>query len=52
MSADRNAEAALLENLHARHAELTTLLEDRSSHWGFEDPVYRLYHQSFKVCID
>lgn len=23
---------------------------DRSSnHWGFEDPIYRFYHQSFKV---
>jgi hypothetical protein len=24
-------------------------LEECSSHWGFEDPVYRFYHQSFKV---
>lgn len=25
------------------------LLESCSDHWGFEDPVYRFYHQSFKV---
>ena len=25
------------------------MLEECSSHWGFEDPVYRFYHQSFKV---
>jgi hypothetical protein len=25
------------------------LLEESSSHWGFEDPVYRFYHQSYKV---
>ena len=49
MSADREAEAALLENLHLRHAELATLFDECSSHWGFEDPVYRFYHQSFKV---
>src|SRR5438093_1059244 len=49
MSADREAEAALLENLHSRHAELATLFDECSSHWGFEDPVYRFYHQSYKV---
>src|SRR5436309_15637363 len=49
MTADRGAEAALLENLHSRRAELAALLEACSSHWGFEDPVYRFYHQSFKV---
>ena len=25
------------------------LLHDCSGHWGYEDPVYRFYHQSFKV---
>jgi len=30
-------------------AELRTPLEECSSHWGFEDPVYRFYHQSYKV---
>lgn len=28
---------------------LETLLAHYSSHWGFEDPIYRLYHQSWKV---
>lgn len=45
----RNTEVALLANLRARHAELLELLEDVSNHWGYEDPVYRFYHQSFKV---
>ena len=47
--ADRHAlEAALLANLHMQH-ELKALLDASSDHWGFEDPVYRFYHQSFKV---
>jgi hypothetical protein len=45
----RTAEAALLENLRSSRAALTALLEECSSHWGFEDPVYRFYHQSWKV---
>lgn len=49
VAADDSAEAKLLENLHSRSAELAALLEKCSSHWGFEDPVYRFYHQSFKV---
>lgn len=43
------SEANLLENLRSRRPELTGLLEDCSSHRGFEDPIYRFYHQSFKV---
>ena len=46
---DHSAETQLLQNLHSRRAELATLLEECSSHWGFEDPIYRFYHQSFKV---
>lgn len=46
---DNNAEMILLKNLEFYHAELTALLEDCTSHWGFEDPIYRFYHQSFKV---
>ena len=42
-------EATLLKNVKLRHVELTALLEDCTSHWGFEDPIYRFYHQSFKV---
>lgn len=43
------AEDALLASLRSRRAELETLFKTSSSHWGFEDPVYRFYHQSFKV---
>ena len=43
------AERDLLRNLRSRGPELTALLEECSSHWGFEDPIYRFYHQSFKV---
>lgn len=46
---DRAAEQALLRNLHSRQPELTALFEECSSHWRFEDPIYRFYHQSFKV---
>jgi hypothetical protein len=42
-------ELALVERLRARRAELVTLLHESSGHWSFEDPVYRFYHQSFKV---
>jgi hypothetical protein len=46
---ERVAEEALLRSLDSRRSELTALLEECSSHWGFEDPIYRFYHQSFKV---
>jgi len=46
---DRASEAALLRNLGTHQTELRALLEECSSHWGFEDPVYRFYHQSYKV---
>lgn len=50
MDADRDAlERALVMNLRARHAELRGLFAKHSGHWTFEDPVYRFYHQSFKV---
>ena len=32
-----------------RPRQLEELLKKSSDHWGFEDPVYRFYHQSFKV---
>jgi hypothetical protein len=28
---------------------LKALLAATSDHWGYEDPIYRFYHQSFKV---
>lgn len=29
--------------------ELKALLASASDHWGYEDPIYRFYHHSFKV---
>ena len=43
------AEEALLQSLRRDRSELEKLLEASSDHWGYEDPVYRFYHQSFKV---
>jgi hypothetical protein len=45
----RRAEVALLRNLSEREDELRRALDAASDHWGYEDPVYRFYHQSFKV---
>ncbi len=45
----RSAEAVLLANLRSRAADLDALLESSSDHWGFEDPIYRFYHQSLEV---
>jgi hypothetical protein len=42
-------EAALLARMQTQHEPLEALLDASSDHWGFEDPVYRFYHQSFKV---
>jgi hypothetical protein len=39
----------LFSNLKAALPQLRKLLDECSSHWGYEDPVYRFYHQSFKV---
>lgn len=39
----------LFQNLHAHLPELETLLVQCSNHWGYEDPIYRYYHHSFKV---
>jgi hypothetical protein len=46
---DAPAEVALLKNLRLHQGELNALLDQSSDHWGFEDPVYRFYHQSVKV---
>jgi len=48
-SDDRPAESALLKNIRHRAHELKALHESASDHWGFEDPIYRFYHHSFKV---
>ncbi len=39
----------LLANIQAQLPELTALLARMNSHWMYEDPIYRFYHQSFKV---
>ncbi len=39
----------LFKNLKAKQPALEELLKRCSSHWGYEDPIYRFYHQSFKV---
>lgn len=46
---DRFEVQELLANLRASHPALETLLRSCESHWGYEDPVYRFYHHSFKV---
>jgi hypothetical protein len=40
---------ALSANLRAALPDLKKLLEECTNHWGYEDPVYRYYHQSFKL---
>lgn len=42
-------EEALLLNLRRARPDLEKLLQGCSDHRGYEDPVYRFYHQSFKV---
>lgn len=46
---ERPEELDLLDRLRSRRQELSDLLHASSDHGGFEDPVYRFYHQSFKV---
>ncbi len=50
MDSHRDAlERTLAMSLRTRHADLAALFAKHSDHWRFEDPVYRFYHQSFKV---
>jgi len=46
---DRDEVQSLFANLQATLPELEELLARSSDHWGYEDPIYRFYHQSFKV---
>ena len=39
----------LFQNLQAQLPALENLLAQCSNHWGYEDPIYRYYHHSFKV---
>ena len=42
-------QARLLEAIKARLPQLDDLVEQAEDHWGYEDGVYRFYHQSYKV---
>lgn len=46
---DRPEVLRLFSNLKQSLPALKKLLDKAASHWGSEDPIYRLYHQSFKV---
>ena len=39
----------LFKNLKAKLPALEELLERYNSRWDYEDPVYRFYHQSYKL---
>jgi hypothetical protein len=45
----RSAESELLRNLRVYRTDIEELLAKASDHWGYEDPIYRFYHHSFKV---
>jgi hypothetical protein len=42
-------ERRLIAALKSNHEELKRVLEGTSNEWGYEDPIYRFYHHSFKV---
>lgn len=46
---DREEVQRLFVNLKQSLPALEQLLEACINHWGYEDPLYRLYHQSFKL---
>jgi hypothetical protein len=39
----------LLAKIKSQLSALESLLKEMNSHWLYEDPIYRFYHQSFKV---
>jgi hypothetical protein len=45
----REEETKLLKNIAAHLDTLASLLKRCTDHWGYEDPIYRFYHQSIKV---
>lgn len=49
VAAQHHAATQLLTNLKAALPDLEKLLTSVSDHWGYEDTIYRFYHQSFKV---
>lgn len=46
---DRPPVKNLFKNLKTEFPVLEKLLKDCSGPWGYEDPIYRFYHQSYKV---
>lgn len=46
---DRPAVGALLTAIKRDQEVLDQLIEETTGHWGYEDPVYRFWHQSMKV---
>jgi hypothetical protein len=46
---DRKEVVALLKNLKEELPALEELLAACGDHWGYEDPVYRFYHQSYNL---
>jgi hypothetical protein len=49
MAKEHKNETELLKQIAANLTSLEELRENCSDHWGYEDPIYRFYHQSFKV---
>jgi hypothetical protein len=45
----RQEEVKLLAAIKDALPRLEQMWQQANSHWGYEDPVYRFYHQSFKV---
>jgi len=45
----RQEETKLLAAIKDAMPRLEQLWQQANSHWGYEDPVYRFYHQSMKV---
>ena len=45
----KEMENKLLTNIKTKLPELEMLLREASSHWCYEDPIYRFYHHSLKV---
>jgi len=43
------AEQQLILNIETARDDLFRLMEEVNDHWGYEDGIYRFYHQSFKV---
>jgi hypothetical protein len=49
MDSKQRIDKKLLDNIKENLPKLVELMEEMSSHWFYEDPIYRFYHQSFKV---